>query len=277
METTTANLNTNTTNMDTKTINPDTNTAPIASERSIFKWDGLSGSTLKIIAMVTMMIDHFAAAVVNGFFYLDIDQQDYQTFLQVYDVMRLIGRVAFPIFCFLLVEGFRHTRNAWKYALRLGIFALISEIPFDLALFNRIIDLNYQNVFFTLLLGLLTIKIMDILWEKYQYTFAGWTASFGAALLGMIAADLLRTDYGGNGVLCIILFYIFRHSRLWQTVGGTIGYVNLLNEPTATFAFIPIAAYNGKRGLKLKYIFYIFYPAHLLLFYIISYLMGARG
>jgi hypothetical protein len=275
MEANVTNLNTNAADMDLSAINTDTNAASAASERSVFKWGGLSGSTLKIIAMVTMMIDHFAASVVYGMYYLD--QYDSQIVAATHDIMRLIGRVAFPIFCFLLVEGYRYTRNAWKYALRLGIFAIVSEIPFDLALFNKIVDLNYQNVFFTLLLGLLTIKIMDIVWEKYQNTFAGWSASFGVALLGIIAADLLRTDYGSRGVLCIVIFFIFRHSRLWQTVGGTIAYVNLLSEPTATFAFIPIAAYNGKRGLKLKYIFYIFYPAHLLIFYFISCLMGARG
>jgi hypothetical protein len=246
-----------------------------ALKRSAFQWNGLSGSTLKIIAMVTMMIDHFAASVIN---YMLTQERWYtQELVDQYYLLRNIGRVAFPIFCFLLVEGYSHTRNVWKYALRLGIFAFVSEVPFDLALFNHVADFNYQNVFFTLFLGVLTIKFMDILWQKYQYTFAGWSAAAGVAILGIIAADLLRTDYGGRGVICIIIFFVFRSSRLWQTVGGMIGYVNLLSEPTATYAFISIAAYNGKRGLKLKYIFYAFYPAHLLLFYLISFVTGGRG
>jgi hypothetical protein len=268
--------------MDTNTVSKNTNSAntsfDTASEQSGFKWGGLSGSTLKIIAMVTMMIDHFAASVIGGMLQYQVhDQGSYNTLLYEYNVMRMIGRVAFPIFCFLLVEGYRYTRNAWKYAIRLGIFAIVSEIPFDLALFNKVVDFNHQNVFFTLLIGLLTVKCMDLVWQKYQNSIAGWTASAGVIILGVAAADLLCTDYGGRGVLCIVIFYIFRNSRLWQVVSGNIAYVNMLNEPTATFAFLPIAAYNGKRGLKLKYVFYAFYPAHLLLFYLISFLTGGRG
>jgi hypothetical protein len=247
-------------------------------ERSVIKWGGLSGSTLKIIAVVTMMIDHFASAVILRMLQNQVhDLESYNTLLYEYNVMRMIGRVAFPIYCFLLVEGYRYTRNAWKYAFRLGIFAIISEIPFDLALFNSGMDFNHQNVFFTLFIGLLTVKCMDMIWQKYQNSVEGWTASAGVIILGAAAADILSTDYGSRGVLCIVIFYILRNSRLWQVAAGNIAYVNMLEEPTATFAFLPIAAYNGKRGLKLKYVFYAFYPAHLLLFYLISFLTGGRG
>jgi hypothetical protein len=271
-------INTDPADIYTDAFNKDISSFNTATKRSVFKWGGLSGSTLKIIAMVTMMIDHFAASVIVGMLQYQVhDQGSYNTLLNEYNVMRNIGRVAFPIFCFLLVEGYHYTRNAWKYAIRLSIFAIISEIPFDLALFNRVVDFSHQNVFFTLLIGLLTVKCMDLLWQKYQNSFAGWTASAGVIILGAVAADLLGTDYGSRGVLCIVIFYIFRNSRLWQVAAGNIAYVNMLNEPTATFAFLPIAAYNGKRGLKLKYVFYAFYPAHVLIFYLISFLTGGRG
>jgi hypothetical protein len=242
-----------------------------AAKRLVFPWNGLSGSTLKIIAIVTMFIDHYAAVVIKRM--LTQERWYTQELYDQYYLLRDIGRIAFPIYCFLLVEGYRHTRNVWKYTLRLVMFAFISEIPFDLALYFRLVDFDHQNVFFTLFLGLLTIRFMDLVWQKYQHTAMGWSAAVGVAFLGVLAADLLHTDYSGDGVLCIIIFFIFRSSRLWQTVGGTIGYVNLLDEPTATFAFIPIAAYNGKRGLNLKYLFYTFYPAHFLLLYLIGYVL----
>ena len=125
---------------------------------------GISGSTLKMIAIVTMVIDHIGAAVlarllmVNGLGELDQTNADAimlwlsanGALYWTYTIMRMIGRVAFPIFCFLLVEGFLHTHDVKKYAMRLGLFALISEIPFDLAFSSKILEFNYQNVFFTL-------------------------------------------------------------------------------------------------------------------------------
>ena len=135
------------------------------------KKKGISGSTLKMIAIVTMLIDHIGAAVlarllmVNGLG--ELDQTNTDAIMQwlsangalygTYTVMRMIGRVAFPIFCFLLVEGFLHTHDVKKYAMRLGLFALLSEIPFDLAFSSKILEFNYQNVFFTLFIGLLTM------------------------------------------------------------------------------------------------------------------------
>ncbi len=108
----------------------------------------LSGSDLKIIAVIAMFLDHLAATVlvrclVTGVFW------DQAAWYEVYQVMRNIGRVAFPIYCFLLVEGFIHTSDRRKYALRLFLFALISEIPFDLAFNAQVLEFGYQNVFFT--------------------------------------------------------------------------------------------------------------------------------
>ena len=108
------------------------------------RWKGLSGSTLKLIAIVSMLIDHVAAAVIVRVLYAGHwTEQLYQ----IYRVMRSVGRIAFPIFCFFLVEGFEHTRDRKKYALRLFLFALISEIPFDLAFSAEILEVQYQNVF----------------------------------------------------------------------------------------------------------------------------------
>lgn len=122
---------------------------------------GISGSTLKLIAIFTMLIDHIAATVILQMINNGIGGQ---TLIDIYWVMRSIGRMAFPVFCFLLVEGFKYTHSREKYAARMFIFALISEIPFDLAINNTVLEFKSNNVFFTLLLGLLAITVLD--WLK---------------------------------------------------------------------------------------------------------------
>ena len=152
---------------------------------------GLSGSALKIIAIVTMLIDHIAATVIIRI----LKFGGYNDGLyQLYRVMRNIGRIAFPIFCFLLVEGFMHTRDREKYALRLGCFAAVSEIPFDLAFNGKVLEVGYQNVFFTLLLGLLTMMAYDAVMNQSRWSVWKRTAlSTIAILAGMFAAEFLST------------------------------------------------------------------------------------
>ena len=119
---------------------------------------GLSGSTLKMIAIVTMFIDHIGAVIVERM--LLTGNTGVYTYEQIYildRVLRSIGRLGFPLFCFLLVEGFQHTKHVGKYACRLLVFALISEIPFNLAFSGSVFFSTYQNVFFTLLIGLITM------------------------------------------------------------------------------------------------------------------------
>lgn len=159
---------------------------------------GISGSTLKLIAIITMLIDHTAATILDRFLIVkgvnSLDANDIQginDFLQKYGslyyldtAMRLIGRLGFPIFCFLLIEGFLHTHNVWKYALRLGIFSLISEIPFDLAIYGKAFYFNSQNVFFTLLIGLLVIYAIQTITEKADHI--KWQTPL--ALIGVISA-----------------------------------------------------------------------------------------
>ena len=171
---------------------------------------GISGSTLKMIAIVTMVIDHIGAAVlarllmVNGLG--ELDQTNADAIMQwlsangalywTYTVMRMIGRVAFPIFCFLLVEGFLHTHDVKKYAMRLGLFALLSEIPFDLAFSSKILEFNYQNVFFTLFIGLLTMIAYRAVEEKEEWGQA-WKVILYILIVaaGMALAYFLKTDY----------------------------------------------------------------------------------
>lgn len=189
----------------------------------------------------------------------------------LYMVMRLIGRIAFPIFIFLMIEGMRKTRNVWKYALRMGIFALVSEIPFDLTFNGKLLEFTYQNVFFTLLVGLLTIIAIDRVWICLQNILLKIVVMLPIAALGAWIAELLHTDYGAIGIVCIVVIYVFSFNKTLQIAAGCVVF---LWEVTAPFAFIPIGFYNGKRGLPLKYVFYAFYPLHLILIYLITMLMG---
>lgn len=217
---------------------------------------GLTGSTLKWIAIITMLIDHIGAGILEqlpGFFVGS-------TIYRIDFVLRLIGRIAFPIFCFLLIEGFLHTSNIKKYAGRLFLFALISEIPFDLAFKHKILEFSYQNVFFTLFIGLMTLIAI----KHFENNKAMKIVSM---LAGVLLAQVLHTDYAGFGVVFILLLYMFRDNIKLRNIVSSIA---IIWEITAPIAFIPITLYNGERGMRMKYFFYIFYPGHLFIIYLIS-------
>ncbi|HIR76383.1 MAG TPA: hypothetical protein IAB97_05695 [Candidatus Choladousia intestinipullorum] len=228
---------------------------------------GISGSTLKLIAIITMLIDHTGATVLRAVLRLpavsSIPEQR-QMWASIYNLSRDIGRLAFPIFCFLIVEGFLHTRNVKKYAGRLFLFALISEIPFDLALKGNWFFPDKQNVYFTLLLGLLVMA--GIAWITENGTKNMFLSILPIAA-GMYLALLIDCDYNYKGVFLIAVLYLLRHTRLYQCIGGAAA---VSWELPAPIAFIPVYLYNGKRGLRMKYFFYWFYPVHLLILHVIA-------
>ena len=220
---------------------------------------GISGSTLKLIACITMLIDHTGAAVVytllsaNQLRYADPDL--WQNLSTLYKYMRQIGRLAFPIYCFLIVEGFFHTRSVRKYCERMFLFALVSEFPFDYALKASVPYWRKQNVFFTLLIGLLCLYLLE------QMRGMPWIQFFAVAS-SMYLADALMTDYNYKGVFLIAMLYFFHDHRLYQCVAGA---ASIAWEHVAPLSFILCFFYNGKRGLRLRYFFYAFYPGHLLI------------
>lgn len=249
------------------------------------KLRGISGSTLKLIAVITMIIDHVAAGILirylfrNGIHDLDINNMSAvnqwmdqnAALFSTYNAMRLIGRIAFPIYCFLLVQGFEYTHNRLKYAARLLMFAAISEIPFDLLFKGQILEFGYQNVFFTLFFGLAVM--MGLRWVEENLGGRMFTPLLYLIVIaaGMAAAQLAKTDYAAIGILCIVVTYLFRKKKIWQIVSGCIVFSW---ELTAPLAYIPIAFYNGKRGWKLKYFFYLVYPVHLFVLYLICMGLG---
>lgn len=225
----------------------------------------ITGSTLKIIAIISMILDHVGAVLINAML------PEHPELIDLYYFLRYCGRIAFPIFCFLLVEGFMHTKNIKKYALRLGAFALISEIPFDLAFHDSYFYMDGQNVFFTLFIGLIVIWIFR--YTDSYFLNAPFKQSICRVLFllaGMFLAWVLNTDYDYFGVIIIAVFYEQYHHRLLASLCSNL-FLFLMNTMELTsFISVPlIQLYNGKRGLSLKYIFYVFYPLHLLVLYAI--------
>lgn len=231
---------------------------------------------LKLIAYFTMLIDHTAVSL-----WITGRMREMYT---LYRVMRGIGRIAFPIFCFQLVQGAMYTKNKKKYLLRLLLFAVISEVPFDLALFGRLYKPGYQNVFFTLLLGLICVYVIQ--WGSRlpgKKVWLGWGAAVlttGAA--GLLAEYVVLSDYGWAGVFMIAIMgilaaplrrirYLIRSEYFLQMFVSAFGIAAciLLTNSTESFALlalIPIYFYNGVQGItskRMRLLLYVFYPLHL--------------
>lgn len=228
-------------------------------QKSIFpdKYRILSGSMLKLIAMITMLIDHtaFILAPVLPFMKATLFAFAGRE-VTLYWIMRRIGRIAFPIFSFLITEGYVHTRNKIKYGLNLLIFAMISEIPFNL-MCGQLFTLKYQNIFFTLFLGLLLIYILENVTNQFK------KAILMAIVVGV--SMFINCDYGLKGVLLILLIYLLKSNPVPQVI---LSYPLLSSYGFAPLAaFLPINLYNGKRGFIkssiIKYGFYVFYPVHI--------------
>lgn len=268
---------------------------------------GFTGYHLKLIALITMAIDHLAAVVIwriyaasfgirPGLYYSEYWQdkvivwmaEHQEMMYTIYEWMRYIGRMAFPIYCFLLVEGFLHTKNVKKYAGRLAIFAFISEVPFDLAVEGQWMTFACSNVFFTLVLGLLAIwalsyveKFHEFWVEKMWEPILGRIITLSSALIviagiGLFADMVLHTDYGFGGIIAIVVIYLLRNQHVIAYIAGVMALSVFAGdiEILALAMLYPIINYNGTRGKNVKYVFYAFYPVHLFVFALICMAIG---
>lgn len=224
----------------------------------------MSAFTLKIIALISMIVDHMSAAMPQ---YFPIE-------------FRMFGRLAWPIFAFLLAEGLAHTTSKQKLLVRLFVFALISEAPFDLALGNQVNFLANTNIFYTLFLGGAAITVHGMIKDKVQLSFPALFISVAPLAL---LADFLGSDYGALGVLFIFSMNMTRHwvkpKRLLLMAVFALSQFHFLLASILQGAQLPteflmmiiwalgavalVAMYNGKRGFGLKWLFYVAYPAHL--------------
>lgn len=269
----------------------------------------MSAYDLKRIAAVTMLIDHTAAVLLGNLSsaaYAAADgtllcrpwQQSLLLWLFAHDqtvqllitAMRWVGRLAFPLYCFLLVEGFLHTRSRGKYALRLGLFALLSEIPFDLAFSRTMLEPYYNNVFFTLLAAFLLLWALHGTQQLLQrLTSGGENTPVRRLLYGTAAAILtcaffwlqlhvLRSDYDISGIAAVLAICLLRHRPVVGQLVCCLLLVALNLTLFEVFALLTVplvALYNGRRGEGGKMGFYLFYPLHLLVLVGLSALLGA--
>lgn len=215
---------------------------------------------IKIIACITMVLDHIKYVY-----------EPSMNFATLY-----LGRISFPLFAFLLTEGYVHTSNLKKYINRLIIFGVISQIPF--MIFRTYVG-NWLmlNIMFTLLLGLIAIIIYDKIENKY--------ISIPLVVLIIYCGKILQVDYGWYGVLLIFLLYLFKNHKVMLTITYValvlihyylLNCLNLNYIFSIIFTIFPIfiiLLYNGKEGKKLKYFYYWFYPVHMIIFDIIGYIL----
>lgn len=239
----------------------------------------VSQEGLKLVASITMLIDHIGAVLVYALYLSAVRAENYvlaNEMAMLYEPLRIIGRIAFPIYCFLLVEGFHHTRNLKKYFIRLAIGMVLSEIPFDLALSGQI-DWSSCSVMVTLILGCMMMAGMNC--------FSGSLKLLAIPVFYGIA-EFLGTDYGGRGILIIAMLALTRglpREKLWRTLGfvvclwfGPEVFIGPLEIPMELFGLIgliPMYLYEGKKLTRNKWIqwgFYLFYPVHLLILWMLK-------
>lgn len=221
----------------------------------------LNGSHLKLLAVVTMILDHIAYYLQDCVEWI---KDDFCGGISYYAIFRTLGRMAFPIFAFLICEGFKYTKNRITYGINLFIFAVLSEIPWNLA-HSDSLCYGKQNVYFTLFFGYIILICID----RYKNEKIRQTVFL---LLILLIALFLNADYGLMGIGMILLIHILRENKLYLTIIITC---ILPYGWRYGLAFIPVLMYNGERGFirgrSLKYAFYLFYPLHLLFFWILKY------
>ena len=206
----------------------------------------LSGSALKMIALVSMTMDHV------GYYAVGLQRGLGDSY--IYEWMRSVGRLAFPIFCFLIVKGYLHTSSLKRYMMTMLVAAAISEIPWYL-LGNR----DSHNVIFTMFLGLLAIHVINRLKDNR------WLVLITMTIIGGLAW-LLNTDYSWKGVCVIVVFFLFRERKLLAIPFGFPLLMEYGVVGTVIGMMLPLG-YNGCRGFirgrYMKYLFYVYYPFHL--------------
>lgn len=219
---------------------------------------------LKIIAIILMLIDHLSVILPQ----------------EIGMICKIIGRLAFPIFAFLLVEGYFYTKNIKKYISRLVIFGAISQIPYIFYFHN-----GYLNIFFTLATGLVTMYISDYKFHNKKDTNTEIQVILIVGI--MILAEILHIEYGIYGIMTILIFKLLKDDfkgivRGQALINGVyclmafITSVNwlVLSQGLAVLALPIIKKYNNEKGKSLKYFFYVFYPLHITILYFIKILIN---
>lgn len=232
----------------------------------------LSCNVLKLIACILMFIDHFGYGVFHNYMIahaMDILPDEYKTLNTVYEICRGIGRLAFPIFCFFIVEGFLRTHNIVKYIARLAVFAVLSEIPFDLGLYGVPFRWEHQNVILTFLIALIMLCVIKYL-ENNIWGVSSFLVKFTcicAVIAFADAAYLLNTDYSWKCMLLAAVLYFARNTGPFRYLAGAVA---TCWEKYGPISFLLLYFYDPEVRPKHKYAFYLFYPLHLMLIYLVA-------
>ena len=240
----------------------------------------LSSVGLHIFAMAFMLLDHMWGTVLSDYIWLT-----------------RIGRLAFPIFAFMIVEGYTHTKNLKKYVLRLLIFAVITEIPFNLMVGNRVFFYPHQNVLWTFLIGIGLMHLNELA-RKTEKIWLSVLTMVSTCFLAYILGYITFVDYNAAGILTVLLFYFCRGRNWWCYLGQLAGlyYINvemlqglyfevelfghsfeIVQQGFAVLSLAFIWLYRGRQGKKSKafqYFCYAFYPAHMMILWLIATLMN---
>ncbi len=228
------------------------------SEQSVINRHSLSltGNQLKILACISMFADHAVKAwYVHGMTYTLLSS--------------VLGRIAFPIYCFFITEGFFHTRNSRKYILRILLFGVLSEIQYDIIFYKTAWYPKNQNVLFILACGLLMFVCLSYV-ESFRsmHIALSWVLRLFIVAGFATAAHYLFLDYRERGILCMAVFYFLRGQQptsvpaLWACLPLNMRH---FSNPGSFLSAFPLHFYHGERGAaNLKYFFYWFYPLHLL-------------
>ena len=214
----------------------------------------LSGAQLKYIAFLSMLIDHVNKALI----YPNLDGG---IMLHISNLFDILGRIAFPLFAFFIVEGYFKTRNRKKYLLNLLIFGVISEVPFDLFTSSTFFNPRFNNVMFSLALCLITIWIIDVLKTKMPRILWYFISLIIVTVMCFVAM-FLAVDYDYHAIILVYLLYDFYNKTILSVI---LGYLSIIKEFWAFLGFGFILMYNGERGKQSKILNYCFYPVHLLI------------
>lgn len=238
-------------------------TAP--SQKQLKPYQILSGAQLKYIAFISMLIDHTNNALITPML------NGKGALLYISNAFSIIGRIAFPIFMFFLIEGFFKTRNRKKYLASLLIFGLISEVPFDMFVSRTFFEPNWNNMMFTLALCLGVIWLIDSLRAKLKSTLLWFITSLPILGISCFIAAQLSLDYDYHAILVAYIFYIFRKKPI---IGAGLGYISIIKELWSILGFGLTLTYNGERGRQYKWLNYAFYPVHLLILGILRFYLN---
>lgn len=227
---------------------------------------GLTGAQLKNIALLSMLIDHVNKALIYP--YLDGGM-----LLMISNLFDIVGRIAFPIFIYFVVEGFFKTRSRKKYLMNLLLFGVISEVPFDLFTTGQFFEPNWNNIMFTLAMVLAMIWGIDCLKGKMEKLPKGlwYMVSIVIVAIMCLAAMNLGVDYEHHAILIGYFMYLF-HDRMLIAILPS--YLSMIKEPWALLGFGMLLTYNGERGKQNKWLNYLFYPVHLLILGILRMYLG---